>query len=279
MSTQIDTTHWPKHPTKSGWLLKNKRGEDVRIVCVDGKCVGGSEGKQPLVSDEGNTYSVDGRFLWKGSDSDSDLIIPPDLYTKLRAAHKAGKVIQGIDLDGGWTDIESPDFRDPVECYRIKPEWTLGRSVNGFTLADSQEWHRQDWTEDMLPEGWRPLIEGERIQDGDYGISRGVIFFPHKICIGDLPEHHARTRHPLPTVKKMVPLGPEDVKCGNELRYKKGHFPPNMGTEWLSFSITAVAQNCVRAGTLMDYEKLFRDIEINRNDGKGWVACEKEETK
>ena len=48
--------------------------------------------------------------------------------------------------------------------YR-KP-WTLGRSVNGHTLADGQEWHRQDWTEDMLPEGWRPKLRGERKHAG-----------------------------------------------------------------------------------------------------------------
>jgi hypothetical protein len=46
-------------------------------------------------------------------------------------------------------------------------QWTLGRTVNGFTLRDGEEWHRNDWTKDMLPEGWRPLLKGERTETGD----------------------------------------------------------------------------------------------------------------
>ena len=30
-----------------------------------------------------------------------------------------------------------------------------------------QAWHRQDWTAEMLPEGWRPLLAGECRQKGD----------------------------------------------------------------------------------------------------------------
>lgn len=63
--------------------------------------------------------------------------------------------------------LESPLYlaRKAIDEYRAS-EWTLGRSINGHTLAEGQEWHRNDWTEDMLPEGWRPLLKGEMPTDG-----------------------------------------------------------------------------------------------------------------
>jgi len=45
---------------------------------------------------------------------------------------------------------------------RLKP-WGLGRSINGHTLPDGAEWHRQDFTEDMLPDRYRPLMDGENM--------------------------------------------------------------------------------------------------------------------
>jgi len=66
-----------------------------------------------------------------------------------------------------------PAIGDPIATIRaghqirIKP-WTLGRSVNGFTLADGQEWHRYNgWKEEWLPDGWRPFLDGEKIFNDD----------------------------------------------------------------------------------------------------------------
>ena len=40
--------------------------------------------------------------------------------------------------------------------------WTLGNSINGFTLAPGQKWHRVDgWKKEWLPAGTRPLLENE----------------------------------------------------------------------------------------------------------------------
>ena len=79
----IDTTHWPKHPTKSGWLLKNKLGEDVRIVCVDGKA------PLPLVSDDGDTWTESGGCHSCRIESKYDLIIP-----KLASGHNPDKLTE-----------------------------------------------------------------------------------------------------------------------------------------------------------------------------------------
>ena len=58
------------------------------------------------------------------------------------------------------------------EEIRIKP-WTLGRSINGFTLGDGQEWHRQDFKKWMLEDSVRPLLLGEKYVKGE------TIFYVH----------------------------------------------------------------------------------------------------
>lgn len=86
---------------------------------------------------------------------------------------------------------------DPISAIekgykiRLKP-WSLPPPPDGM------KWHRDDWTEEMLPEGYRPLLEGERIQSGDEGIASGVGFSLIRTCVGNLPEFQARTKRPLP---------------------------------------------------------------------------------
>lgn len=95
-------------------------------------------------------------------------------------------------------------YRVPLATWPLPPEdepWTLGNSVNDFTLGEGQKWHRNDWTKDMLPEGWRPLLLGEVNQDKDEGFSIREEMF--KILtrnkIPAAKEHtHLRTRRPLP---------------------------------------------------------------------------------
>ena len=93
--------------------------------------------------------------------------------------------------------FDNPCGRDVDYCLkmripiRLKP-WSLPPPPDGM------KWHRDDWTEEMLPEGWRPLLEGERIQSGDEGIASGVGFSLIRTCVGNLPEFQARTKRPLP---------------------------------------------------------------------------------
>jgi hypothetical protein len=108
-------------------------------------------------------------------------------------------------------------IRDTIAEYR-KPEWTLGRSVNGHTLRDGQEWHRTDWTEDMLPDGWRPLLLGEYTHVGDMLFpTSGADTWRNKwqtqseedVQMIPSPEsYHWRTRRPLPI------LTPEQIAEG-----------------------------------------------------------------
>jgi len=95
---------------------------------------------------------------------------PIDPYAELKAAHAAGKVIQWCD-NGHWIDLSlgTDDpllWFHPAKDYRIKP-WTLSRHLPGFrALEPGEEWHRNDFTEEMLPEGWRPLLLGEQSAHG-----------------------------------------------------------------------------------------------------------------
>ncbi len=56
----------------------------------------------------------------------------------------------------------------PVSEVDLQPYiWSLA-DLKGFRpLKDGEEYHRLDWTEDMLPEGWRPLLKGEAFLKDD----------------------------------------------------------------------------------------------------------------
>lgn len=63
-----------------------------------------------------------------------------------------------------------------------------------------QAWHRDDWTADMLPEGWRPLLLGEREDFGDKELHNGVwidVYEPF-VTLTHPHDEHTRTRRPLP---------------------------------------------------------------------------------
>jgi hypothetical protein len=72
------------------------------------------------------------------------------------------------------------------------------RHINGFRpLVPGEQWHRTDFTPDMLPEGWRPLLLEEKEEHGDLLAECG------KQCctfgLGALDcDMHRRTRRPLP---------------------------------------------------------------------------------
>jgi len=72
--------------------------------------------------------------------------------------------------DTDWHTAVYPDPRhyilDERWQIRLKP-WELGRTVNGHTLPPGAEWHRQDWTEDMLPPPYRPMMKDEVYVSGD----------------------------------------------------------------------------------------------------------------
>jgi len=95
--------------------------------------------------------------------------------------------------------------------------WTFSRHLPGFDpLGEWQEWHRNDFTRDMLPEGWRPCLKNEPLQVGDEYRSNVTHEWEKDeegggIAHPDLVHH--RTRRPLPSPKPAPrPWSkPEDV--------------------------------------------------------------------
>jgi hypothetical protein len=81
-------------------------------------------------------------------------------------AHFAGKPVEcrhrNASNDTPWTDA-NPDWNLKDCFYRPKPEpaWSLPGPPKG------REWHRTDWTKDMLPEGYRPVLSDEKCELGD----------------------------------------------------------------------------------------------------------------
>lgn len=100
-------------------------------------------------------------------------------------------------LDGSWskhTDL-SLLHRSP-HLYRIKP----------FVLPPpppGREWHRTDWTRDMLPKGYRPLLNHERPERGDEVLMSSSVWQQQDAQQLELPadytQNHQRTTRPLPT--------------------------------------------------------------------------------
>jgi len=132
---------------------------------------------------------------------------PVDPYAELKAAHAAGKVIQEDIGLGDWSDLDDqkPFWNLHHSRYRIKP-WEFSRHLPGFrALEPGESYHREDFTEEMLPEGYRPALMNEnfdvhgacefRNESGMFMESSGKTF---PSC------RHTRTRRPLPPTKQEL---------------------------------------------------------------------------
>lgn len=136
--------------------------------------------------------------------------------------------------------FHAPRTSNKIEFYltdgdwiiRKKP-WQLSRHIPGFRpLEPNEQWHRDNFTEEMLPDGWRPLLKGEKItfEEGndellcDWEVNKSDFvkrFHWQRSYKGapDTPDTDFwRTRRPLPPIKKLVPLEPSDVPPGSVIR-------------------------------------------------------------
>lgn len=121
-----------------------------------------------------------------------------DPYHEARKAFMDGKLqTKGPDSERwiDWDLSESPRFNCPPEEYRRKPEWKLPEPPEG------EQWHRTDWTEDMLPDGYRPLLRGEvENPEVDTFYYDGQFYsYPSSDNAGARrSDYHRRTTRPLP---------------------------------------------------------------------------------
>lgn len=200
----------------------------------------------------------------------------PDPYAELKAAHKAGKVIQQIGHGSGdWFDCGTDiGWTRPVECYRIKP-WSLPPPPEG------KRWHRDDWTEEMLPEGTRPLLEGELIKQGDEVYMQGKgpwgqATFIRSQASGSF--YQLRTRRPLP-VEEWVDLEPGDVPPGSV-------FQKHNDGSYYTPTLVSTSSDGVYFGDSVTFQITYNDLanewQINRSlpltgkwDATAWEPCKK----
>ena len=221
--------------------------------------------------------------------------------------------------------------RHPLLVLKTPEPWTPGRTVNGHTLADGQEWHRTDgWTKEMLPAGTRPILGFPTPDLGTIESSLdGVNWWPQftqEVLTKHVTENpHAfwRTTRPLPSVAKpitpekwaaekaafatgktlevhvkgkpstawfrctdpewldeneyrikpepvLVALGPEDVMPGSALRSEGNTVSGRLILAWGYWGVRTHDHIRLTYETLKDDKWL-----INRNDGRGFVACSK----
>lgn len=79
----------------------------------------------------------------------SDAVSDTDVYR----VYECGRTIYRVKSRSG-KDRGNPCLKKPEPAEK----WTLPAPPEG------QQWHRTDWTQDMLEGGWRPLLKGEKMQ-------------------------------------------------------------------------------------------------------------------
>lgn len=184
--------------------------------------------------------------------------------------------------DGSNKDTHFADIRLPAQH---KPEPTTfeahGKTWTLPAPPEGQQWHRTDWTEDMLPEGWRPLLLDEPRQRGDqfpknqeppfiWAEASGPPAIENKVkenwC-------HHRTRRPLPTPPALIPLDVSDIRAADEFRPCVGVFqicPLHHADE------THVTISEKFSHTRLSYPELAANHLRRQHGSDEWKPCTKE---
>ena len=190
----------------------------------------------------------------------------PDPYAELKAAHAAGKTIQVNWGNAGkpdWVDHPSPGWTASPAEYRVKP-WSLPPPPEG------RQWHKaEDWTEEMLPPGYRPVVVGEAVENET---SEDGKVWNEDPC-WDMPvlsqcKNLYRTTAPLPEPKR-VPLEPDDIKAGDEFC---------CGEPYVRHQLVSVGPYQIKIGKFeRTYEELLLHGWLIRSIGETeWRPCWKE---
>ena len=244
--------------------FKTRAGKAVELVTAKGrgdrKFVGYIDNQKDIA-----TWLANGRYLHNG-ESGFDLV-NVDPFEELKAAYADGKVIEyncGTADRPEWEVISSPTFEGSLQYYRVKP-WKLPAPPEGM------QWHRNDWTEDMLPEGWRPMLLNET-GSYEYLNNNGIWEYG---CCNRAPTlahyRHTRTNRPLPSAPKKVPLTFEYVSgfVGVEVRVDTHRI----------FSVIEIGHKAIEINNVcITWEILQRNAWQWRSvQNPTWQPCEMEE--
>lgn len=128
-------------------------------------------------------------------------------------------------IDGIWTPQMGDVMSAVTNGYQIRlKQWHLPAPPDGY------EWHRTDWTEEMLPDGWRPQYLGE--SNAEYEASCDGLNWTRYSGAYSIraktPQSLTtffRTKAPLPPQKpklREVQLCEDDIKAGDEFLSPSG---------------------------------------------------------
>ncbi len=160
----------------------------------------------------------DGWIPWSGKDTTPP--VHPDTIVEVAFRRGNNKTGRAGSWHACWRDDSD---RDDIVAYRVvtpaKEPWSLDRHIAQYfrPLQPGEKWHREDdWTEEHLPAGWRPLLRDEKAECGDEWDSfGGGREWRHQDATAG-PYNGAtyvrhRTRRPLPPLpaKEPDPLTPE----------------------------------------------------------------------
>ncbi len=189
------------------------------------------------------------------------------VYDQMREHYEA-KLAAWIDPSCGC--LRSPDVDRNTPCPECKPapEWRLPDPPPG------QQWHRDDWTQDMLPEGYRPLLASE-IDDKKHP---DIAWLPESGWRWRLENANdgwyaedggwLRTRRPLPAPVEYIPIGPEDVPPGSVVRV--------IGASWWKQVVGVRSENINVGGAgNLNWLELANNWEILRPGSSTWEPCKK----
>ena len=219
---------------------------------------------------------------------------------ELRLAQAKGCRIE-ILVDGVWMELKNPEFKEPDDVCRIHPadEWKARLP----RLKEGAEWHRNDFTNEMLEGGYRPLLKGETARHGDNG--RGFRDIEWLDVIGDGkidcdPDYYFRTRRPVPPeflhpdeLAKQPEAAPENLcpcsfphqphdYCDGSPAHtrKSSQQVPDFGEPWALNALN------VSLGDTGDYEgqieilsrkrvvtRFYAPVDENENDFNRIIAC------
>ena len=131
-----------------------------------------------------------------------------------------GEPWQFFKYSSDWIEVEPGT--DPIKVVfnghkiRLKP-WQLTDTINGHILPAGKEWHRDDFTKDMLPAPHRPMMMYEKGHDGMEFLDFDEQWKPSSAGGQEsMPGHlHRRTTRPTPRPIPAPPvLTPEKVAEG-----------------------------------------------------------------
>lgn len=180
----------------------------------------------------------------------------PDPYAELKKAHAEGKVLQGY-IRGHWIDCPHPTWKYPLDTYRIKPDeipWIEWRG-GACPLKDEEvgEWEYRLRDGSLIPSHLDVKPSGLSWKHYKYGsdiISYRVLKWREK--------------------KPKVPLGLEDVRCGDELLMA--------GKRYGILTVTdrSVEYLAASGPVQVTFEWLQKNgVTIRRRNSDAWESCEK----